>query len=105
MSKSGEETIKIFKKFSELYPEEFQKVVSLGTAGYAGFDPKTRELIISSILASQGYEREFKFHFGLLIKNGITRDELKSFLILLLVYLGVPRFLEVLKWCEDMEIF
>lgn len=102
MMTSGEELMRIFRKFSELYPEEFQKVTALGAVGYTGFDIKTRELIISAILASQGYEAEFKVHFEGLIKNGLTKEELKSFLLLLLVYLGTPRFLEVLKWCEDL---
>lgn len=104
MLTSEEETVEIFRKFSELYPEEFQKLTELGAVGYAGFDPKTRELIISSILAAQGYEGEFKFHFGGLVKSGLTKEELKAFLLLILVYLGTPRFLEVLKWCEDLKI-
>ncbi|MBS7288016.1 MAG: SDR family oxidoreductase [Candidatus Freyarchaeota archaeon] len=62
MSPKGEEALKAFQKFSEEFPEDFKRFTAFAAKPYAFFDPKTRELIITTILATKGYESEFKFH-------------------------------------------
>ncbi|MEM1723660.1 MAG: carboxymuconolactone decarboxylase family protein [Candidatus Jordarchaeales archaeon] len=101
MSSKVEEVVKSLQKFSEDFPEEFQKFIALVSAPYSFFDVKTREIIITTILAAKGYENEFKFHLNELMRSGFTKEELKNFLLLLLIYLGAPRFLQVLRWCKE----
>ncbi len=101
MSYKGEEALKTFQKFSEDFPEAFKKFTAFAAEPYSFFDPKTRELIITTILAVKGYESEFKFHLNELMKNGFTTEELKHLLLLLLTYLGAPKFLQVFRWCKE----
>ncbi|MEM2330785.1 MAG: carboxymuconolactone decarboxylase family protein [Candidatus Jordarchaeales archaeon] len=99
--RSGDEALKAFQKFSEDFPEDFQKFTTFASKPYMFFDPKTRELIITTILAAKGYESEFKFHLNELMRNGFTTEELKNLLLLLLIYLGAPKFLQVFRWCKE----
>lgn len=101
---SGEETIKIFLKFSEEFPEDFEKFTIFAAKPYTFFDPKIRELIITTILATKGYEGEFKFHLNELIRNGFTTEELRNLLLLFLIYLGAPKFLQLFRWCKEEGI-
>ncbi|MBS7288017.1 MAG: carboxymuconolactone decarboxylase family protein [Candidatus Freyarchaeota archaeon] len=101
MSPKGEEALKAFQKFSEEFPEDFKRFTAFAAKPYAFFDPKTRELIITTILATKGYESEFKFHLNELVRNGFTVEELRNLLLLILTYLGAPKFLQVFRWCKE----
>ncbi|MEM4945914.1 MAG: carboxymuconolactone decarboxylase family protein [Archaeoglobaceae archaeon] len=98
---SGEEAIKTFIKFSEEFPEEFEKFVAFSAKAFTFFEPKIRELIITTILATKGHESEFKFHLNELMKAGFTKEELKNLLLLFLTYMGAPKFLELFRWCKE----
>ncbi|MCX8172002.1 MAG: carboxymuconolactone decarboxylase family protein [Archaeoglobaceae archaeon] len=103
MSK-GEEVMNTFLKFSKEFPEDFERFTIFAAKPFTFFDPKMRELIITTILATKGYESEFKFHVNELMKSGFTTEELKNYLLLFLVYLGAPKFLQVFRWCEEEGI-
>ncbi len=98
------EPLEIFKKFSEDFPEVFKEFMDLIDVVYSKIDPKTRELIIVSILAVEEFEDGFKFHLQELIKRGTTKEEIKSLLLILLPYLGISKFLKVFKWCKEEQI-
>jgi len=98
------EPLEIFKKFSEDFPEVFKEFMDLIDVIYSKIDPKTRELVIVSILAVEEFEDGFKFHLQELVKRGTTKEEIKSLLLILLPYLGISKFLKVFKWCKEEQI-
>ena len=104
MGSKGEEALKAFLKFSEDFPESFKKFTAFTADTYTFFDPKIRELIVTTILAVKGYEAPFKYHLNELMRNGFTIEELKNLLLLILTYLGAPKFLQVYTWCKEEKV-
>ena len=53
-------------------------------------DRKTRSIINVAMLAALNRMHEWELHFRGALKNGVTREELKSILNQIAVYCGVP---------------
>ncbi len=54
------------------------------------FDDKTKELIVISALITQQQFAPLKFHFAGALKMGITQEQLREVILLLLPVIGFP---------------
>lgn len=76
------------------FNREFQEVVTeycwgLGW-GDKTLDRKTRSIINLAMIAALNRMHEWELHFRGAIKNGLTREELRSILMQITIYAGVP---------------
>ena len=63
---------------------------------------KTRSLITLAITLALGREEEFKLHLRPAMKNGVTPDELRSFLKQAAIYAGVPAANGAFRWARQV---
>jgi 4-carboxymuconolactone decarboxylase len=72
----------------------FQNVVTEYCWGLAWTDPtislRERSILNLGMLAALGKMDEFETHFRGAMRNGLTREELRSVLIQISVYCGIP---------------
>jgi 4-carboxymuconolactone decarboxylase len=60
-------------------------------------DRKQRSLLNLGMLAALGKMPEFELHFRGALRNGLTTDELRSILIQIAVYCGIPTGVECFR--------
>lgn len=92
-----EDINRIFTKFKEDYPEVFQKYNDMGKIIHesAGpLDEKTRCIIKLVISASRRHVRSLKTHIIKAKEAGVSAEEIKHALLLLISTCGFPTFME-----------
>jgi len=76
------------------FDQEFQELITEVAWGSAwarpGLDLKTKHMIVISVLAALGREKELKLHIKASHNSGITQDEMKEVLIQVAPYAGIP---------------
>lgn len=63
---------------------------------------KTRSLVTLATMVALNREEEFKLHVRPALKNGVTLDELRSLLLQIGVYAGVPAANGAFRWVKDV---
>ena len=59
-----------------------------------------KELIVTTLLAAQGYEAGVRSHAGRALAAGATSDQLREALGLLIAFAGIGRYLHARGWIE-----
>lgn len=76
------------------FDRDFQEFIIESAWGSAwarpGLDLKTKQMIVISVLAALGREKELSFHINASHNSGITRDEMRELLIQIAPYAGIP---------------
>ncbi len=83
------------------FNRDFQELVTeycWGTCwGDGTLDRKQRSMLNLGMIAALNRMHEFELHFRGAIKNGLTRDELRSILTQIAVYAGIPAGVECFR--------
>jgi alkylhydroperoxidase/carboxymuconolactone decarboxylase family protein YurZ len=106
MSIWKQEPIDEYKEFTKNFPELSEKFGELIRAimEQTKLDKKSKELIITALLAAQQFENGFKFHVKEAQNRGASREEILETILLLLPYGNVSSFLKSLWWIKDLGI-
>ncbi len=101
-----QEPIVEYKEFTKNFPELSEKFGELIRAimEQPKLDKKSKELIITALLATQQFESGFKFHVTEAQNRGASREEILETILLLLPYGNVSSFLKSLWWIKDLGI-
>jgi alkylhydroperoxidase/carboxymuconolactone decarboxylase family protein YurZ len=74
--------------------EDFQKLITQYAWGTVwtrpGLDPRTRRLLVLSMMASLGRWEEFRMHVNTGLKSGLEPSDIKETLLQTAIYAGVP---------------
>ncbi|WP_426232038.1 carboxymuconolactone decarboxylase family protein [Pararhizobium sp. DWP3-4] len=68
-----------------------------------GLDLKQRSLLNLGMLAALGRMHEFSLHFRGAIRNGLSEEELRSALMQIAVYCGVPAGVESFRVAQQVR--
>ncbi len=83
------------------FNREFQEMVTEFCWGFGWSDEtltyRERSMINLGMIAALGRMHEWELHFKGAIKNGLTRDELRSILHQITIYAGVPAGVECFR--------
>lgn len=63
---------------------------------------KTRSIVVLTICTALHREEEFKLHVRPALANGVTREELRAFLIQCAVYAGIPAANAAFRWVREV---
>lgn len=63
---------------------------------------KTRSLVTLALMVALNREEEFKLHVRPALRNGVTEEELRSLLLQIAVYAGVPAANSAFRWVRDV---
>ena len=76
------------------FDRDFQELIIESAWGSAwarpGLDLKTKHMIVISVLAALGREKELTLHINASHNSGITRDEMRELLMQVAPYAGFP---------------
>ena len=76
------------------FDRDFQELIIETAWGSAwarpGLDLKTKHMIVISVLAALGREKELTLHINASHNSGITRDEMRELLMQVAPYAGIP---------------
>ena len=76
------------------FDRDFQEFITETAWGSAwarpGLDLKTKHMIVIAVLSALGREKELALHINASHNSGITRDEMKEFLMQVAPYAGIP---------------
>jgi len=76
------------------FDRDFQELIIETAWGSAwarpGLDLKTKHMIVISVLAALGREKELTLHINASHNSGITQDEMRELLIQVAPYAGIP---------------
>ena len=90
----GDEYVDAALASADDFNREFQAMVTeycWGTSwGEDTLDRKQRSLLNLGMIAAMNRMHEWELHFRGAIKNGLSRDELRSILTQIAVYCGIP---------------
>jgi len=87
----------IFTRFKEEFPEVYKKHEALGKIIHeesGPLAPQTRWLVKIAISAACGHQRALQTHIRKALAAGITLDEIKHALLLLISTAGFPAFMK-----------
>jgi len=90
----GDEYVDRALKSADSFNQPFQELVSEYCWGVCWTDDKLtrreRSILNLGMIAALGKMHEFELHFRGALRNGLTEDELRSVLIQIAVYCGIP---------------
>lgn len=90
----GAEYVDRALKGADSFNKPFQELVSEYCWGVCWTDEKLtrreRSILNLGMIAALGKMHEFELHFRGALRNGLTEDELRSVLIQIAVYCGIP---------------
>ena len=90
----GDEYVDRAMKSADSFNKPFQEIVSEYCWGVCWTDVKLtrreRSILNLGMLAALGKMHEFELHFRGALRNGLTEEELRSVLIQIAVYCGIP---------------
>lgn len=90
----GEEYVEANLAAADDFNREFQEMVTEFCWGFGWSDDtlsyRERSMINLGMIAALGRMHEWELHFRGAIKNGLTKDELRSILHQITIYAGVP---------------
>ncbi len=90
----GDEYVDRAMKSADSFNRPFQELVSEYCWGVCWTDDKLtrreRSILNLGMIAALGKMHEFELHFRGALRNGLTEDELRSVLIQIAVYCGIP---------------
>ncbi len=97
----GEDYVTRSLEQADDFNREFQELVTEYCWGTCWGDPTLdrmqRSLLNLGMIAALNRMHEFELHFRGAIQNGLTRDELKSILMQIAVYCGIPAGVECFR--------
>jgi alkylhydroperoxidase/carboxymuconolactone decarboxylase family protein YurZ len=104
MSIWKQEPIAEYQEFMKNFPEISEKFGELIRAimEQPKLEKKSKELIITALLATQQFEDGFKFHVKEAQKRGASREEILETILLFLPYGNVSSFLKSLWWIKEL---
>ena len=90
----GDEYVDRSMKNADAFNKPFQEIVSEYCWGLCWTDEtlsrRERSILNLGMIAALGKMHEFELHLRGAIRNGLTQDELRSVLIQIAVYCGIP---------------
>ena len=90
----GEEYVDRAMKSADAFNKPFQEIVSEYCWGLCWTDEtlsrRERSILNLGMIAALGKTHEFELHFRGALRNGLTEKELRSVLIQIAVYCGIP---------------
>lgn len=90
----GDEYVDRSMKNADAFNKPFQEIVSEYCWGLCWTDEtltrRERSILNLGMIAALGKMHEFELHFRGALRNGLTPDELRSVLIQIAVYCGIP---------------
>jgi 4-carboxymuconolactone decarboxylase len=90
----GDEYVDRAMKSADSFNKPFQELVSEYCWGVCWTDEtltrRERSILNLGMIAALGKMHEFELHFRGALRNGLTEDELRSVLIQIAVYCGIP---------------
>ncbi len=96
----------VFTQFKEDFPQVHLKYEDLGQEIHLKSGPlseKTRWLIKLTVSASSGHHRALETHLAKSRKAGVTEDEIKHALLLLIPTCGFPAFMEAYRTYQQQS--
>ncbi len=97
----GEDYVTRSLEQADDFNREFQELVTEYCWGTCWGDPtldrRQRSLLNLGMIAALNRMHEFELHFRGAIQNGLTRNELKSILMQIAVYCGIPAGVECFR--------
>ncbi len=97
----GEDYVEENLAAADDFNREFQEMVTEFCWGFGWSDEtltyRERSMINLGMIAALGRMHEWELHFKGAIKNGLTRDELRSILHQITIYAGVPAGVECFR--------
>lgn len=101
---TGERGIKRLEVLREEFPELAEVISEYAYGGLLNredINPRIRVFITLSALISSGASDALRMHFNSARNVGITHREIRSFLIYLVPYVGIPRVLDAYNIYKD----
>ena len=90
----GDEYVDRATKNADDFNKPFQEIVSEYCWGLCWTDEtlsrRERSILNLGMIAALGKTHEFELHFRGALRNGLSKDELRSVLIQIAVYCGIP---------------
>ena len=83
------------------FTKDFQEAMTAWCWGFGWsdetIDPKTRSMMNLSMIGALGKMHEWELHCKGAIKNGVSKEEIKSIIHVIGIYCGVPQALECFR--------
>jgi 4-carboxymuconolactone decarboxylase len=81
------------KKFADISPVYYPRAMEISglTLRSTMIPLRQRQIMTVAMLSCRGIEPQLRFHLGVALKNGVTKEELTGILLFVQVYAGMPR--------------
>ena len=88
------------------FTKDFQEAMTAWCWGFGWsdetIDPKTRSMMNLSMIGALGKMHEWELHCKGALKNGVTKQEIKSIIHVIGIYCGVPQALECFRAASNV---
>ena len=102
----GEEYVNKSLNNANEFNKEFQELVTEYAWGFAWgdekLDKKTRSMLNISMLAALNRMTEWELHLKGAIRNGVTKEEMRSILHQIAIYCGIPVGVECFRIAQKV---
>ncbi len=97
----GEEYVNKNLESADDFSRPFQEAMTAFCWGFGWADetiePKTRSMMNLTMIGALGKMNEFEIHLRGAIRNGVTKNEIRSIVHIIAIYCGMPQGLECFR--------
>ena len=97
----GEEYVNKNLESADEFSKPFQEAMTAFCWGFGWADetiePKTRSMMNLTMIGALGKMNEFEIHLRGAIRNGVTKNEIRSIVHIIAIYCGMPQGLECFR--------